>query len=272
MTAVDARLDPTAASSAAAAVLGATHDEADPPPAPETSDTTVDLPGGIYDPITRTSTTQAEVRELDGEDEEAILRVNGDLSKVLDTILVRGVASVGDEKATKDVLDTLLVADRVALLIGIRRATFGDDIELVNVRCPGCGDEQGAKISCSRDIPVERLDSPADRWFTVETPSGRKVECALPDGSTHRALAESKDTSPGALNTILLANCVEKIDGFPAVGAEQVRKLSWKDRDAIRAEIEKRSPGPRLSEVKRPCSACGDDIPLPLSLVDLFRL
>lgn len=272
MTAIDARQDPEAAMAAAAALLdGSVSDEADPPKAPATPETVVVLPGGLYDPVNGISSTDAEVKELNGEDEEAVLRVNGDLAKTLDTILTRGTVSVGGQPA-KGVLDSLLAADRASLLIGIRRATFGDEIKLVGVKCPHCGQEQSTTISCANDIPVDRLDSPADRWFTFTLPSGSEVDCSLPDGSTQREMANSKDTSPGALGTILLANCVRKIDNFPVIGTDQVRKLSWRDRDAIRNEIDKRNPGPRLGEVKRPCSACNEDIPLPLNLVDLFRL
>jgi hypothetical protein len=44
------------------------------------------------------------------------------------------------------------------------------------------------------------------------------------------------------------------------------------DRTKIVDEIIKRNPGPRLGEVKKACQACGEDILLPLSLLDLFRL
>ena len=56
------------------------------------------------------------------------------------------------------------------------------------------------------------------------------------------------------------------------MGASTVLNLGMQDRSKIVEEIINRNPGPRLGEVKKTCKACGEDIALPLSLVDLFRL
>lgn len=271
MTTVDARSNPEAASAAAAAVLADDNDR-EVPAAPPIAETTVNLPGGYLDLIAGTTAKTAEVRELNGADEEAIFRAQGNLGKTLDTILTCGLVSVGDKKANRDLLDDLLAGDRDAIIVGIRRATFGDVMQLERVTCPSCREIQDVEISCTNDIPMKTLTQPGDRWFTMTLTSGKDIEVSLPDGATQRAFADSEDTNIGVLNTIMLSNCVKKINGTSVITPEQVRKgLSWRDRDEIIKEINEREPGPRLQEVKRPCSSCGEDIALPMNLVDLFR-
>ena len=87
------------------------------------SDNVVTLPGG-YINATGEVITEAEVRELNGRDEEEISKASS-LGKVLLAILKRGTVRVGDEQVTEDLLDRLLSGDRDMLLLGIFKATFG---------------------------------------------------------------------------------------------------------------------------------------------------
>jgi hypothetical protein len=99
------------------------------------SETAVTLPGGFLTPLGEV-TREAEVRELNGRDEEAISKSNT-LGKVLHTILSRGVVSVGDQPASEDILDQMFAGDRDALLLGIYKATFGPTADLTAF-CSGC--------------------------------------------------------------------------------------------------------------------------------------
>lgn len=271
MTVFDPQVDAAATNAAVEAVLSTTPTDA--PSAPVLPDSEVALPGGYFDLATMSVSRTAQVRELNGDDEEAILRHQGNLGKTLETILQRGVESVGGQKATPQVLDGLLAADRDTLLVNIRSVTFGDTITLVGAACPHCRHEQELTISCRDDIPVKSLEDPSDREFETTLASGKRVKISLPNGATQRAIANSEDTNLGVLNTILLTGCVKEINGFPVVNADHLRKvLSMRDRDEIRREIDQRNPGPRLGEVSRPCAACGEPIALPLTMVDLFRL
>lgn len=247
--------------------------EQSPPPVPSPPlDPTVNLPGGYIDLMRGVVHTTAEVRELTGEDEEALARAGDNAAKMIDLILQRAVVSVGGEAATPEILGGLLAADRDTLVIGIRRVTFGDEVTL-NVRCPNCGSEHEDKISLTNDIPTSSLADPiGDRSFRLNLPSGRSATVTLVTGETQRALTASNEINQAVLNTRILKDCVQDLDGFPVVSDDQVRKLSIRDRNTILEEIRSRTPGPKLREVKRPCPACEVDIPLPLSLVDLFRL
>ena len=93
----------------------------------------VALPGGFISPGGALA-KYAEVRELNGADEEAISK-SGSIGRALNTILQKGLVSIGGEDVKKDDIDDLLAADRDSILLGIRRVTFGETVEYGAV-CP----------------------------------------------------------------------------------------------------------------------------------------
>lgn len=231
------------------------------------SDTTVDLPGGYV--FNGELIKTAEVRELNGADEEAIAKAGG-RSRALNILLQRGLVKLGSKEATKEDLDNLLSGDRDAIIVGIRRVTFGDGLDLV-MRCYHCSEEQQTAISLTDDIPTRTLESELDRAWTMQTKSG-PVDVALPTGVVQKKLMENADKSSAEINTLLLAGCVLSVNGVPSMGAHTALSLGMVDRTKIVDEILDRNPGPRLGEVKKACKACGELVEVPLSLLDLFRL
>jgi hypothetical protein len=228
----------------------------------------VKLPGGFIE--NGALVTTAEVRELTGLDEEAIARATS-VGKALGLILQRGLVKLGDRDVAPEDLDLLLSGDRDALLIGIRRVTFGDTIDF-SVTCGNCGEAQQTSIDLEEDVPVTTLnDSIADRNWTVITKKN-SIGVALPTGITQRKLWDNMDKTNAEINTMLLSGCVLSINGAPSMGASSVLKLGMAERSEIVSQIIEKNPGPRLGEVTKTCEACGEKISLPLSLVDLFRL
>ncbi len=232
-----------------------------PPP-----DTTVELLGGLRDPFLGVIST-AEIRELNGIDEELISKIN-DPGKALLTILERATVKIGDEPADKETLDSLYAGDRELLLLAIRNVTFGTEIKLGPGECPSCGVEQVFEIDLVKDVPLKKLEG--DHTFTVKCKVG-DVVVTLPTGSTQKAIVTSTNKTSAELDTILLKNCIESINDVPVFSLDDVRKLSLKDRRDILQEITNRNPGPQLSEIKIPCQSCGTEVPLPLTLAELFR-
>lgn len=234
------------------------------------SNTDVLLPGGF---IARDGSLvkYAEVRELNGVDEEAIAKT-GTPGKALMAMLQRGLVSIGGEPATKEDLDKMLSGDRDAVLVGIRRVTFGDEIEF-EFPCDNCKTNLQVTVNLGTDVPYKVLEDPQeDRTFVYKSERNGDIKVSLPTGLVQRKLLENIDKSRPELNTILLSGCVDSIDGVGSLGASSVLKLGMKDREKLVNEIITRTPGPRLGEVKTTCEACGEDIPMPLSLADLFRL
>ena len=233
------------------------------------SNNEVSLPGGF---ITQEGTLvkYAEVRELNGADEEAIAKA-GSLGRVLTTILQSGLVSLGGEKVKKEDLEELLAADRDAIWLAIRKVTFGSVVDY-SYTCPSCGEASAVEIDLDADVPVTELANPIeDRKWVVEIKAGTAV-LTIPNGQTQKLLMESTDKTTAELNTILLEGCLLGINGKGSLGRSTVLKLGMADREKLVKEVLEKNPGPRLGEVTKTCEACGAVINTPLSLVALFRL
>jgi len=232
-----------------------------PPPPTE-----VKLPGGLADPFLGIIDT-AEIRELNGGDEEAIARTP-DIGKALLVILDRALVKVGGEPADKDIRNALLAGDREMILLAIRKITFGSEIVLGPGACPSCETEQTFTVDLDDDIKIKYLNQ-EDRRFTLDCEIG-KVDVSLPTGGVQTAIVNSTNKNSAELDSILLKECINTINGAPVTGLDQVRNLSIKDRRKILQEISTRNPGPQLGEVSKPCKSCGSEVPLPLTLAELF--
>lgn len=229
-------------------------------------DTTVSLPGGLFDPFNGIINT-AEVRELNGIDEEAISKIN-DPGKALLLILERATVKIGNEPATNELLDALYSGDREMLLLAIRKVTFGAQVKVGPGNCPDCGQEQIFELDLNKDVPIKKFDG--EREFTVACKVG-PVVATLPKGNLQKAIVESTNKTSAELDTILLKQCIISINGNDLLDPEAVRRLSIQDRRAVLKEITDRNPGPQLGEMKKACHSCGSEVPIPLSLADLFR-
>jgi hypothetical protein len=236
---------------------------------PSLPDTTVTLTAGFLDPLEGTVAMTAEVRELTGADEEAIAKLS-DPGKALLAILERATVSVGNEPASKQILGSLLAGDREALLLAIRKATFGSEVE-VNTVCDKCPELQTFKIDLNKDVEVKTLEDPIkDRRFTVELKAGL-AKVNLPTGDVQTQIINATDKNSAELDTMLLAACVTEIGDQPVISPNRIRSLGITDRRLLLEEIASRNPGPQLSEIKKACKTCGQEVYLPLTLAELFR-
>jgi hypothetical protein len=232
------------------------------------SDTTVNLPGGYVNAAGEVIKT-AEVRELNGRDEEAISKATN-LGKAIMTILNRGTVKIGDEQAEERLLDQLLIGDRDALLLGILKNTFGKNIE-VPAYCNGCTDEKIVQINIDEDIKFKILtDTVNDRIFTVK---GKSVDYVvkLPNGVVQKEMINNMDKTSAELTTIILENTVVKIGETPVYTKAQVQTLSVSDRRVIIDEINHRAPGPQFDDVTVTCPSCESEVLVPINLGSLFR-
>ncbi len=228
----------------------------------------IELPGGFVNGNNEVVYT-AEVRELTGADEEAIAKAST-TGKALITLLERGLEKIGDDVPTSYDFDSLLSGDRDAILLGIRKMTFGEDLELT-ATCRSCDTKQEITVNLTKDVPVRELkDSDGARQWEMKTKAG-VVTVNLPNGIVQKKLYDVFDKTSAEVNTILLSGCIVSLDGRPVFGSNVALGLSVSDRSSILDEIVKRNPGPRLGEVTKTCQACEEVIELPLSLVDLFR-
>jgi hypothetical protein len=233
------------------------------------SNTLVELPAGFVN-SSGALVKYAEVRELNGADEEELAKAASP-GLALNTALIRGVVSLGDEAPTKKDFDTLLAGDRDAILLAIRKLTFGQHLRF-KLPCGGCNVETNVVVDLDNDVEIATLDNPiTGRSFSMETKKGTVV-VNLPNGVTQKKIIESFDKSTPEIVTIILAGCIQSINDELSMGRSTALSLGIADREAIISEIATRSPGPRLGEVSKACEACGNELFIPLSLADLFRL
>ena len=230
------------------------------------SENIVTLPGGFITDAGEVI-TEVEVRELNGNDEEAIARA-ANVGKALLTILQRGTVRIGDQKADEKVLDQLLSGDRDTILLAIFKATFGHTTEVPVFMG---GEMRDVEVDLNTDIKYKILTDPInDRVFTVK---GRKNEFTvqLPTGTTQKEIIMNSDKSQAELTTLMLEGTVMKIDNSPVVSKQQVRNLGLVDRKRIVDEINDRIPGPQFDEISITDPDTGSEVKVPISFGTLFR-
>lgn len=228
----------------------------------------VTLPGGLV--VDGEVITTAEVRELTGKDEEAIVKAPN-VARALSVILSRGVVALGDQPVSEALLDRLLVGDRDALLLGIYRATFGNTATLAGYDTSN-GEVVEVELDLLTDIPVKQLADPInDRTFEV---TGKKntFVVTLPTGATQKEIMAVPERTVSELTTVLLYNCVLEIDGRTVVSIEQIRNLGLQDRRKINEAIVSRTPGPQFEDLKVPNPDSDGEVVVPINLGTLFRL
>jgi len=230
------------------------------------SDTTVELPGGYINAAGEVIRT-AEVRELNGKDEETISKTNN-LGKAILTVLQLGTVKIGNEPATDKILDDLLVGDRDAILLGILKATFGSKIKIpIFVD----GEDKLVEVDVNTDIKIKLLTDPInERVFTVK---GKSIDYTvkLPNGVVQREMINNMEKTPAELSTIVLENTVVRIGENPVYSKSQVLALSVIDRRKIIDEINKRAPGPQFEDVVVVDPDTGSEVTVPINLGSLFQ-
>ncbi len=248
-------------------------------------DGTVTLPGGLLTPegVRR----DAVVRELNGEDEEELARpaVRRDLMKYVDTLLNRCVVSIGDEPASRRILDELLIGDRDMLIQAIRVVTYGDTMRL-DITCPGvgCGHKYKVDYSFSNDVPIKKLDDivveiagtkiplEASR-HTYQVPLRNGVaQVNLITGYTQRTVytLDNEGLSLAELNTRVLSQCVQTVNGT-GVGVRELLHMSAADRKRLTDFLGQAQFGPQWTEVSDKCPRCEREFPLIIDTELMFR-
>lgn len=272
---ISAAENPAAAQAVAEAFLSAEAAVADEPFEPvfiqRPPDCSVVLPGGLLD-MDGNVVTDAEVWELTGEDEEALAKADAtkNIGRFISTLLKRGVVRIGEEEpVSKGTLDSLLIGDRDMLLLAIRKATYGHEMEY-GTRCPYCFEQLEAVIDLNTDVPIKKMDEPKHS-YEVPLRNDKKAVVRLAQGEDQDKILSLVGKSVPEMNTALLGSCVLTIDGNPTQGAASVRALGMQDRKTLLDFITAEQPGPKYEEVKINCPACEREVSLDIDLGVLFR-
>ncbi|MGW1261185.1 T4 family baseplate hub assembly chaperone [Streptomyces drozdowiczii] len=214
----------------------------------------------------------AEVRELTGADEEAIAAAGNNSYKIFEALLLRGVRTVGNEFMNRQLAGELLIGDREYLVMAIRRATFGDELDFTELPCPHCDELVDLTVPLGA-IPFTRLDDHEQTEFEVPLRRGETAVVRLPNGEDQAAVLSLKGDNLARQDSEILSRCVLRIRH--ADGTETKRPpattLGMSARKKILAFLTETQPGPRYNDFSFTHDTCGKEVPLPISLAVLFR-
>jgi hypothetical protein len=265
---------PGAAEAIAAALSSAGASDL-PVPSPLESDL-VELPGGVR-LDDGTVVKRARVKELTGADEEAIARAAVSMNPFhfLNTLLECGVVEIGDQpkKKTKELLKRALVGDRDAMIMGIRRATYGPEIEIEEWICPECRTSSTVTLPLD-DIPIRELDT-----FVFEVPlrKGRVATVELATGADQLAVFDNDALNIKERDSLLLARTlvsIKEADGqvntVAGFAHGIVSSMNMGDRNKILKELLKRQPGPQFGDIKFTHDVCNKEVTFAIGIGDMF--
>jgi hypothetical protein len=120
------------------------------------------------------------------------------------------VEIAGEAPVSEDTVRNLTAGDREALLLHVRRITYGDRIELV-VDCPMCRQHMDISVMTSQLLVAPYPSAPLFRRRVVKTADRRSVlRFRLPTGADLEASVQSLDEPAGA--EFILARCLQHGD------------------------------------------------------------
>lgn len=220
----------------------------------------------------------AEVRELNGYDEEAIARFqtqSSDGSNVpatLNRVAELATVAIDGHKPTLHDIESLLVGDRNHLLMAIRRLTYGPEVA-GSVQCPSCLEINEVLIDPWRDL--EFVPWNGDFYREIEMRDGGRATLRFMlagDQST----AFAREMTLAERNSILLERMVmdinrQNIHAMASTAATATRTLGLADRRTI-LEAMVDQPGYQFGkEVDGLCVSCGSNLGLRLEVADLLQ-
>jgi hypothetical protein len=239
-----------------------------------TPNTTLELVCGVFNEATKEWETTAVVKELTGEDEEALaaLDANDDLlyAQYMAALLKRSVVTVGNIKVSENpnIIDELILGDRDSLFLATVRATYGENREY-EIKCPHCTQSNDVLIEMS-GFPVKKPKHNPQEPIVVTLRNGTKQKFRLVSGKDSQIVGKKAKSIPEQ-NTILISRCaVWDDDNKPNDVEKWAKSLGMKDRAAIIDKLLEAQPGPEIKEVEAHCAHCEKPFPIALNWASLL--
>jgi len=252
-------------------------DEAFKDPAPSISlpeSVIIELYRGLLNPTTGQWQTTAEVRELNGKDEEFLSSLENNkkitYAMYVNTLVSRATVRIGDTniKNTKSIIEELITGDRDILLLAILKATYGAE-RTFKYPCSSCNTLNDVTINIEEDFPMQESTLNLRDPFLITLKNGSKLKFRYPVGSDNVAMAKGETTAQQS--TLLISRCVIWDQHKDSLYSEEWAKaLGLKDRNTILGEILGPKVGPKLGEVKTQCATCDADIIMNVDWVSLL--
>jgi len=237
------------------------------------------LPGGYVD-RDGVAHREVEVVPLSGREEELLAGRSTVSAALVTAVLERCTRRIGAiSPPGREVVRGLLVADRQYLLLKLREATFGDQVQ-GTVRCawPDCGAKVDIEFSI-RDIPIRESEqkgpvyemdlSPEAAWQDEQGALHRRLSFRLPNGADQESVGPLLAVNESEALTELLARCILSIGSWRNLTASQIAELSPLARLEIEKCMEQTAPAVELS-MEVGCPECGRRFTVPFDLQDFF--
>ena len=179
--------------------------------------------------------------------------------------------------APKDIVRKMYAADRDAILIGLRRLSFGNTMQ-VAWACGKCAAHNADDVDLSE---LKRVDWDEDAECSIDFTLPRGIDfegkrlkngsMRFPTGVDSEAVAKRAKTDPGGATTALLATVIEQVDG-EHIDATMVQRMATRDRLHLGEVFQQSLPGVRM-RADLYCPECGNlSEGQPLDMGDFFSL
>ena len=248
----------------------------DPVPAlQEPESPLVTLQRGVIDPETGEWQIDAEVREMNGGDEEylATIESKGNITyaEYMAALLKRAVVRIGTCSIVDNpgILDTLTIGDRDILFLGVIKATYGSEKKFQAI-CPSCNKSNDVVMNLIEDFPVQEPNVNLRSTIIKTLKNGKTVKLRLPN--TGDSIHVGKHSTLSAVqNTIMLSRCTVWEDSDrPANVEEWAKSLNVADRSMLVNALLSIEAGPKIEGVNIQCAHCGGDISVMLDWISLL--
>lgn len=217
----------------------------------------------------------ATIRELNGEDEEAIASLTNKeglvYSDYMSALLKRAVVSIGNTNVAQNpsIIDDLIIGDRDLLFVGAMKATYGRFREM-EVICGNCDATNFVTLNLDEDFKFERPTQDFTKPIEVELRNGSKINVTYPTGGDSGFVAKKAKTI-AEQNTLMIARCCELGDDLSPLEKEQwAKSLGVSDRNKLVRALTSNPPGPKMEEVKTQCAKCQEDLIILMDWVSLL--
>jgi phage FluMu protein gp41 len=204
---------------------------------------------------------------MTGYEEELVETRSTNTAALCNELLVRCLSPVGErsEEANSRV-ETLLVAERDAAIVDLRRLTFGDRVE-TDVECPGCGAASHVSFDLTQ-VTLEAAD--VAEGLEVTLSDGRLAELRLPTARDQVDLLAAALSGAAERRSWLLERAIQRLgDTEGPLGFEKVHALDSRTRLELERELEQEIPDLDL-RVGATCEACGREFAAPFDVASFF--
>jgi len=213
----------------------------------------LDLDGKLHSEFTVTEMTGVE---------EDLLAGRGPVVQRLNQVIANCTINIGSLTEKKDIVKavmSLTAADRIVMLITLRRISLGDFYD-IKIQCPKCDVMQNFALNLS-ELEIEKMIDPRTRRYEHTLSTKKTVRWHIMTTEDEEWLTKKRRKGVDILTMTMLAR-LDEIDDEPVgrddnerVAVKKLQGLRMKERNEIRALFDKYE-GDVDTKCEFTCEAC----------------